>query len=119
MKKWIAGAALMAALAFPAVTLAHEGHSEKVIGTVSSIDGNHMMVRTTAGKTVMVMLDAKTKVTQGKTKVAAAALKVGDRIVAEGPEEKEMIMATSVQLGAAPAVTANAPAKPAATPTAH
>jgi hypothetical protein len=49
----------------------------------------------------MVMLDAKTKITQGKNKVDVSALKVGDRVVAEGPEEKDMIMATTVQLGTA------------------
>ena len=104
--KWIAGAALMAVLAVPAVSLVHEGHAEKVMGTVSSIVGDHLMVKTTDGKTAMVMLDAKTKITQGKTKVAPTALKVGDRIVAEGAEEKGMLMATSVQLGAAPVAEA-------------
>lgn len=112
--KWIAGVAVIAALAIPAVSWAHEGHSEKVMGTVSSVDGNHVMVKTTAGTTVMVMLDAKTKITRGKTTLKAADLKVGDRVVAQGPEEKEMIMATSVQLGAAPS-TGAAAAKPEAT----
>jgi hypothetical protein len=28
-----------------------------------------------------------------------SAVKVGDRVVAEGPEQKEMIMATTLQLG--------------------
>jgi hypothetical protein len=60
------------------------------------------MVKTTDGKTVMVMLDAKTKITRDKAKLDVSALKVGDRIVAEGPESKDMIMATSVKLGEAP-----------------
>ena len=104
--KWIAGSALMAALALPAVSLAHEGHSEKVMGTISSVQGNNLMVKTAAGMTVMVMLDSKTKITQGKTKVDASALKVGERVVAQGPEEKKMIMATNVRLAAMPAKTA-------------
>jgi hypothetical protein len=54
----------------------------------------------------MVMLDAKTKITQGKAKVELSSLKVGDRVVAEGPEEKGMIMATTVKLGDAPAAAA-------------
>ena len=107
--KWISGVALIAALAIPAVGWAHEGHSEKVMGTVSSVDGNHVMVKTTAAKTVMVMLDAKTKITRGKTALKAADVKVGDRVVIEGPLEKDMLMATSVQLGAA---TPTAAAKP-------
>jgi len=104
MKIWmIALTVLTLALVAPAVARAHEGHAHKVMGTVSSIDGKNLMVKTTDGKTVMVMLDAKTKITQGKNKVEASALKVGDRVVAEGPEEKKMIMATTVKLGELPA----------------
>jgi hypothetical protein len=90
----------------PAVSLAHDGHAHKVMGTVSSVDGKNIMVKTTDGKTVMVMMDAKTKITRGKAKADAAELKVGERVVAEGMEEKEMIMATTVQLAAAAPHTA-------------
>ena len=100
--RWIAGVVLIGALAIPTVSWAHEGHSEKVMGTVSSIQDNHLMVKTTVGKIVMVMLDATTKITRGKASLKAADVKVGDRVVAEGPLEKDMLMATSVQLGAAP-----------------
>ena len=100
MKTWTIGLIMLTlALAGPAVVQAHKGHAHKVMGTVSSIDGKNLMVKTTDGKTVMVMVDAKTKVTQGKAKVELTAVKVGDRVVAEGPEEKKMIMATSLQLG--------------------
>jgi len=100
MKKWMIGALVLAcALLVPAAARAHEGHAHKVMGTVESVAANHVMVKTTDGKSVMVMLDAKTKITQGKDKVEAKALKVGDRVVAEGPEEKAMIMATTLKLG--------------------
>lgn len=104
--KWIVGLALVGALALPVIALAHTGHAHKVMGTVSSIDGKHVMVKTTDGKTVMVMLDAKTKITQGKATLTSAALKVGDRIVAEGAQEKDMLTAATLQVGAAPAATA-------------
>ena len=103
---WIAAVALLVTCAVPAVGFAHGGHAHKVMGTVSSIDGQNLMVKTTDGKTVMVMMDAKTKITRGKVKADAASLKVGERIVAEGAEEKGMIMATGVQLPAPAAVTA-------------
>lgn len=102
-KIWIVALAFAAALVVPAVGRAHEGHAHKVMGTVSSVDGNNLMVKTADGKTVMVMLDKKTTVTRGKTKVDVAAVKVGDRVVAEGSEEKEMIMAKTVKLGEAAA----------------
>jgi hypothetical protein len=80
------------------------------MGTISSVQGTNLMVKGADGKEVMVMLDAKTKITQGKAKVEASSLKVGDRVVAEGPEEKGMIMAATVQLGTAPAAAAAKPA---------
>lgn len=103
-RKWLVGFVLVTALAIPAAGWAHTGHAHKVMGTVSSVDGNNLMVKTTDGKTVMVMVNAKTKITQGKTTVAASALKVGDRIVAEGTEDKQkMVTAATLQVGAAPA----------------
>jgi hypothetical protein len=53
-----------------------------------------------------VMMDAKTKVTQGTKKVDFKTLKVGDRVVASGPEAQGMISAETVKLGAAPAAAA-------------
>ena len=107
-RNWFVGAALAAVLAMPAFAWAHEGHDKTVMGTVSSIDGSNLMVKTADGKMVMVMMNAETKITQGKTKLDAKTLKVGDRVVASGPEDKNMITAETVKLGAAPA------AKPAA-----
>jgi hypothetical protein len=107
MKTWFIGLAMLALFAVaPSVAIAHEGHAHKVMGTVTGVQGGHLMVKSTDGKTVMVMLDAKTKITQGKAKVEATALKVGDRVVAEGPEKQGMITATSVRVGDAPAAAA-------------
>lgn len=105
-RNWFVGAALAAVLAVPAFAWAHEGHDKTVMGTVSSIDGTNLMVKTADGKTVMVMMNAETKVTQGKTKLDAKALKVGDRVVASGPEDKNMITAETVKLGGALAAKA-------------
>jgi hypothetical protein len=99
-KNWIVVIALAGILVVPTVARAHEGHAHKVMGTVSSVEGNNVMVKTADGKTVMVMLDKKTAITRGKTKLDAAAVKVGDRVVAEGMEEKDMIMAKTIKLGA-------------------
>jgi hypothetical protein len=99
-KNWIVVIALAGALLVPTVTRAHE-NDKTVMGTVSSIDGKNLMVKTAEGKSVMVMMDAKTKITKGTTKLAATALKVGDRVVASGPEDKAMIMAETVKVGAA------------------
>ena len=111
MKKLMIGLAILGAvMVAPRFALAHEGHDHTVMGTISSIDGTNLMVKTADGKQTMVMMDAKTKITQGTTKLDVKALKVGDRVVASGPEEKGMISAETVKVGAAPA----APAKTAA-----
>ena len=111
MTKWIIGVAVLAAaIIAPRMALAHEGHDHTVMGTIASIDGTNLMVKTADGKQTMVMMDAKTKITQGKTKLDVKAQKVGDRVVAAGPEEQSMIMAETVKVGAAQ-VTAAAPAK--------
>ena len=107
MKKWIIGIAVLVAVAIaPRIAAAHEGHEHTVMGSITKVDGMNLMVKGTDGKEVMVMMDAKTKITQGKAAVDAKTLKVGDRVVAKGAEEHEMIMATTVQVGAAPAAAA-------------
>ena len=107
MKTWMIAIVMLAlVVAVPSAAAAHEGHAHKVMGTVTSVQGSNLMVKSTDGKSVMVMLDAKTKITQGKSKVELAALKVGDRVVAEGPEKQGMIMATSVRVGDPPSAAA-------------
>jgi hypothetical protein len=103
LKKSVVTIALAGALVIPSAARAHEGHTHKVMGTVSSIDGKNVTVKTTDGKTVTVVLGAKTKITQGKRTVEATALKVGDRLVAEGTEDKAMFLARTLRLGEVPA----------------
>ena len=112
MKKLMIGLAILGAVMMaPRFALAHDGHDHTVMGTISSIDGTNLMVKTADGKQTMVMMDAKTKITQGTTKVDVKALKVGDRVVASGPEDKGMISAETVKLGAAAAAPAKTAAK--------
>lgn len=101
-KRLIVGFALAAALVLPTLARAHGAHVHKVVGTVSAVEGNQVTVKTTDGKTVTVLLNAKTKVTQGKLKAGADALKAGTRLVAEGTEAKGIVTATLVQVGTAP-----------------
>ena len=104
-KRLFVVAALAAVLMVPSVSRAHE-NDKTVMGNITKIDGMNLMVKGADGKEIMVMMDAKTKITMGKNKVNANALKVGDRVVASGPEEKGMISAETVKLGAAPVAKA-------------
>jgi hypothetical protein len=109
-KKWIAGVALMTALAVPAVSLGHGGHTHKVMGTVSAMTDKQIEVKTTDGKTVVIALGAKTVYQQGKAKVDTKALKIGVRVVveAEGADGAKTMTAKTVQVAVAPAAAANA-----------
>jgi hypothetical protein len=106
MKKTAIAAILFAlVMMVPAVSRAHD-NDKTVMGNITKVDGMNLMVKGADGKEIMVMMDAKTKITQGRTKVDAKSLKIGDRVVASGPEEKGMISAETVKLGAAPAAAA-------------
>ena len=99
MKKWLVALAVCTALVMPsAVALAHEGHTHKALGTVSSIDGAHVAMKTTDGKALTLMLDRTTMITRGKEKLDATALNVGDRVSVEYMEEKGMMMAHAIKL---------------------
>lgn len=80
-RTWIASVALIVALAFPSVMLAHEGHPHRFLGTVSAVQDGQLTVKTTDGKTAVFTLDAKTVIQQGRAKVDAKELKMGERIV--------------------------------------
>ena len=56
---------------------------------MASVQGNQVEVKTTDGKVVTVVFDAKTAVTRGKTKLDAAALKVGERVSVDYTQAKE------------------------------
>lgn len=104
----IAGLALIVALAFPSLLLAHEGHPHRVMGTVSAVTATQLDIKTTEGKIVVVALDAKTVYQSGKTKVDGKMLKVGERVVVSAlqAEGAKIATAQTVQL-AVPATTAS------------
>lgn len=98
MKQLMTIVVLCAALMSPTVVRAHEGHLHKALGTVSAVDGQHVTVKTTDGKSLTVMLDKGTTVTRGKSKLDATALKVGERISVDYMEENKMLMAHAIKL---------------------
>ena len=71
---------LFVALAFPAQLVAHEGHEHKVMGTVTTVDANHVEIETADGKKTSVQLNKKTKYLKGKSPATVDDIKVGDRI---------------------------------------
>ena len=103
MKNWIVATLVAFALWVPGAALAHEGHTHKVLGTVTDVDYPHIEVTTTDKKSVTLMLDASTVVTRGKEKIKDTDIKVGDRISAETNEKGGMMMIKTLKIGVAPA----------------
>jgi hypothetical protein len=100
-KRFVLGAALVAALAVPAYARAHEGHAHKVMGTITMRHDNHLEVKTKDGKTVTITLNDKTSILRGKEKTDLEALKPGERVVVDVGNGKAPMTARQVKLGVA------------------
>ncbi|MBP7778491.1 MAG: hypothetical protein KA371_15340 [Acidobacteria bacterium] len=98
--------ALALAAAPLAPALAHEGHDHKLLGTVTEVTAERLVVRATKdGQVSTIALVATTKITRGKLKLGAGDLKVGDRVVVNIGSGKAPLTAKAVQVGAAPATS--------------
>ena len=97
-RKWVTGIVLALSFAVTAPAAAHEGHTHKILGTVVSLQGDHLDVKTTDGKTVTVTLNGKTAIVRGTTKLDRTALKPGERVSVDANEQKKVMVASSIKL---------------------
>jgi hypothetical protein len=88
---------LAAALLAPAVPLAHPGHDHKLMGTITSIDKNKVVVKTTEGKDMTFEITPLTTFKSGKQKGSASDLKAGLRVVVNIGDGVEPLKAKDVQ----------------------
>jgi hypothetical protein len=107
-KRLIPALALAAVLAVPVYARAHEGHRHRVMGTVATRHEDQLEVKATDGTTSAIVLNEKTKILRGKTKVTPDDIKSGERVVVAATETKDktgklMMLATEIRLGAATA----------------
>jgi hypothetical protein len=90
---------LLLALAItPAIAFAHGG-LEHVRGTVAKISDQSVTVTTTAGKTVEVLLDAKTTYAKADKPIQKSDLQVGERVVIHAAESGTTLTAHTVEVG--------------------
>ena len=89
----------------PAAALAHPGHDHKLMGTISSVDKNKVVVKTTEGKDMTFEITPLTTFKRGKNKGAQADLKAGMRVVVNIGDGVEPLKAKEVQYSA-PTTTA-------------
>jgi hypothetical protein len=105
LKKITISLVLVFALAI--VAIAHDGATH-VMGTITLFEKDHLTVKQADGKVVIVMVDSKTKYTREKGKATASDLKAGVRVMVEAKEnaKMKMLLAESVEVGAAAATPA-------------
>jgi len=98
-------AVLALSLLAPALPMAHPGHDHKLMGTISSIDKNKVVVKTTEGKDMTFEILPTTSFKHGKDKGMQSELKAGMRVVVNIGDGVEPLKAKEVQYSA-PATTA-------------
>ena len=95
-----------------AIALAHGG-LEHVMGTVTQVGDGSVTVKTTAGKTVTVNVDAKTTYSRASKPIQKSDIKVGDRVAIHAEEHDKTLLGKTVEVGAAakaaPAKSSTAP----------
>lgn len=101
MIRRIAGSVLALTLTAAPLAFAHEGHTRKVMGTLTMVAADHVMVKTTAGKAYKITVDGTTKVIHGSMKMKPTDLTAGTRVVITAAGDKEPYLAKSIQVGAA------------------
>ncbi len=96
--------ALLGLLVMPkASALAHPGHAHKMMGTVTMAAPDHLMMKTTDGKDATVQITSETKITRAKKPVKIEDVAPGQRVVVMAVTEKNVMKATSIEVGPAPA----------------
>ena len=93
---------LILVFALAAGVFPHDGATH-VMGTITAFQNDHMTVRQLDGKSVIVMVDSKTKYTREKGKASVADLKAGVRVMVEAKQDPKMkmLLAEEVQVGVA------------------
>jgi hypothetical protein len=91
---------LALSLLVPAVPMAHPGHDHKLMGTVTSIDKNKVVMKTTEGKDMTFEIVPVTTFKQGSKKGTQSDLKAGMRVVVNVGDGVEPLKAKEVQYSA-------------------
>jgi hypothetical protein len=99
---------LILAIAAPALSLAHEGHPHKVMGTVTMAGADHVMVKTKDGKELTASITPETKILKDKAPAKVEDLTDGTRVVLTVVTTKGKSTAKEIQIGVkAPLPTKN------------
>jgi ribosomal protein S1 len=100
MLKGICILAAFVVLVFPTLALAHGGGTH-VMGTVTDLDAQHVVVKTKDGKTQSVLVNDQTTYHKGKATATSADLKVGDRVVVHTTGKGDPLTAGEIHFSSA------------------
>lgn len=90
-------AVLAISLLVPSLATAHPGHDHKLMGTITSIDKNKVVMKTTEGKDMTFEVTPTTVLKSGSKKGAQSELKAGMRVVVNVGDGVEPLKAKDVQ----------------------
>jgi hypothetical protein len=80
--------------------LAHDGHTHKIMGTVTARDDKHLEVKTPSGENLSIQINDKTLVTRAKRKIVLDEVKIGRRVVVDIGNGEDPLIAREIQVGA-------------------
>src|SRR5262245_24460575 len=84
---------------------AHEGHEHKIMGTVTMVAADHVMLKDKDGKDVTVQVTKDTKV-KAKPAMKVEEIQAGTRVVITASQEKDKsFKAKIIEVGTANAAT--------------
>src|SRR5438105_4168430 len=86
MKMRRTGLAVTILLAFSMTLYAHGGKSHDVLGTITTIDDDHVVVKATDGHEVTIHITKDTKFSKGSKSASRNDLKAGTRVVVHTTE---------------------------------
>ncbi len=88
---------IAAAMSLSLAVAAHPGHDHKVMGTIDTIDGMHVILQTTDGKEISFEITDTTKLLKGKVEGSVDDLRAGLRVVVNVGEGVDPIKAKEIQ----------------------
>lgn len=81
--------------------LAHPGHEHKMMGTVTMVGPDHVMLKDKDGKDATVYVNKSTKIVKDKKPAKLEDVQNGMRIVVTAETEKDKMIAKQIELGVA------------------
>jgi hypothetical protein len=100
MIRTVAAALVLMAWLPVAPALAHDGHTHRIMGTITAVDAKHLEVKTPSGENLSIQITDKTLVTREKRKLALDQVKKGGRVVVDIGNGEDPLIAREIQVGA-------------------